>query len=162
MQSGQTGSRSCNRCHKGGLGDRLTRTWTERTSSNNRVLAGLTCKPCFLVFSKPTDRQFLEMLNVVRPVTMKIELLVLGCLLQYQGREGAASVLSGAVPISFGFRRFKGLGWRSIGCQSWRKIPELCRTAIECLFISLHLYPVCGSGILTEERSIRSSSEQNW
>ena len=57
-----------------------------------------------------------------------------------QGLEGALSTLSGAWPISLGFLRFKGLGCRSIGCQSCRKIPELNRTAIEVFRMFPHLY----------------------
>src|SRR6266571_6248184 len=75
----------------------------------------------------------------------------------HQGREGALSTLSGARPISLGFLRFNGLGCRSIGCQSCRKIPELNRTAMEVLRMFLHLYPYEGCGILTGEKVIQST-----
>src|SRR6266702_8641911 len=75
----------------------------------------------------------------------------------HQGREGALSTLSGARPISLGFLRFNGLGCRSIGCQSCRKIPELNRTAMEVRFMFPHLYPCEGCGILTGEKAIQST-----
>src|SRR5881296_690161 len=74
-----------------------------------------------------------------------------------QGWEGALSTLSGAWPISLGFLRFKGLGCRSIGCQSCRKIPVLNRTAMEVRFMFAHLYPSEGCGILTGEKVIQST-----